>query len=832
MNITNLKIIIRSMGKQKLANLLSIFVLTTGMASFLIIFFYINSEKSFDRSWAGADQIYRITLNKTLPDGSVSKTASNYVGLGWVMADEIPGVETSTCLWEDKVMAFTTEKFMTDVHFFWGDESFFKVFNLPFLAGDSQNPFPTIESMVISESSAKKLFGNEDPLGKRFKVNEGWEFIVSGVFADFPPNSHLKVDILGTCNQLFYYLSHFDNSTSSLRYDPTVQSSLPNPSSSWLWTNPDAYTYAKLKNGISPHEIVAGFKPLYKKYTSHLLASGQKSEFVMQPVSSIHTGPTLEHEISTTIDSKTIAALWIVAILALVMSWIIFINLQITQSIERAKEIGLKKVIGARASDLLIQIMLQSILINLISMALALGVFFILRKSLSNFLDLHFLIPVEISSLLVFFLIFVLGSVLSGLYPALILIPRKAQQLLSKNFVQKNDGFGLRRSLIVFQFSASIGLLIATTVIVKQVSFMKNKDIGLSINQTAYSNIPLSELKKPGSAGRLQAFMEEVNRIPGIKSTTLTSTIPGKAINFHSNQIFPVDAPEKAGTDYGILTVENHFDEVFQPKLLAGRLFTEDDYQGGNMLVINRKACENFGFRSPEEAIDKFINISVSDYLNIDNVIYRICGVLEDFNQESPRKIIEPLLIINDLHWKYDVGYISVAFDQQAENSAFSAFKKKWELSYPADPFEFRFTDQTYQLQMKSDEKLAGLFSIYTGLSVLLAAIGLLGLVSNTTKKRIKEIGIRKVNGAKVSEVLVMLNKDFIKWIVIAFVVATPIAWYVMNKWLENFAYKTNLSWWIFAVAGLLALGIALLTVSWQSWRAATRNPVEALRYE
>ncbi len=832
MNTTNLKVIFRSINKQKLPNILSIIVLTAGLASFMLIFFYIRYEKGFDRSWSDADRIYRVTLNKTLPNGTVSKTASNYSALGWVLDDEIPGVEYSTSLWEDKIMAFTPENYMADPHFFWGDSSFFKVFDLRFVAGDAQNPFPTVQSMVISESAAKQLFGNGNALGKHFKVNEGWEFIVSGVFADIPDNSHLKVDIMGTCDQLFYYMGHFDNATSSLRPDDSGKSSLPNPSQTWLWSNPEAFTYVKLKKGASLANVTSGFGNIYNKYTAHLLAEQQKSEFVMQPVSSIHTGPILERDLSTTMDSKTIAALWVVAILALLMSWIIFINFQITQSVERAKEMGLKKIAGARSSDLSMQIIQHSVIINLVSVILAFGIFFVLRKSLSNYLGLQHLIPVETTSLLLFISVSLFGSILCGLYPALVLIPRPANLLLSKNFVQRNDGFGLRRALIVFQFAASIGLLIATTVIVNQVSFMKNKDIGLSINQTVYSYTPMSAIKKAGAADKLKVFMEEVNRLSNVKSSTLTSSIPGKAINFHSNRVFPSNAPEKVGPNYGILTVESHFNQVYQPKLLAGRLFTEEDNPEVKLLVINNEACHQLGFGSPNAAIGAFVDVSATDFAENKSVKYQVCGVVENFHQESPRKTIEPLLIINDLHWKYDVGYISIAFEKQAGSNIIAALKEKWNRFYPSDPFDFRFTEETYQLQMKADEKLAGLFSGYTILSVLLSAFGLLGLALNTTRKRTKEIGVRKVNGARISEVMILLNKDFVKWVAIAFVIAVPVAYYAMNKWLESFAYKTDLSWWIFVLAGMLALGIALITVSWQSWKAATRNPVEALRYE
>ena len=832
MNKINFKIIFRSIRKQKVSNAMSILALTVGLSSFMLIFFYIRYEKGFDRTWYDTDRIYRVNLNKTLSDGSVSKTANNYQGLGWVMADEIPGVEYSTNLLQDKVMAYTHENCIPEAHFYWSDKSFFNIFNQPFLAGDPQNPFPTVQSMVISESTAKQLFGNEAPLGKHFNLNEGWEFIVSGVFADFPENSHLKIDILGTFDELLYYMNHFNNATSSLILDPLVRSSMPDPLQSWLWNNPTAYTYAKLKKGVSKEDIISGFNNIYKKYTASLLASGQKSEFIMQPISSIHTGENLENELSAKIDSQTISALRIVAILTLLMSWVIFINFQITQSTERAKEIGLKKVVGARSSGLSIQIVLQSVLINVIGMILASGIFFILRKSMSNYVGLKELIPVDPESLFWFILIFIFGSIISGLYPALIMTSKKAQLLLSKHFIQKNDNFGIRRALIIFQFAAAIGLLIATIIIVQQVSFMKNKDIGLSINQTVYSYTPMSAIKKAGSEERMKSFKEEVKRLAVVKNVTLSSSIPGKKINFQSNQVFPVNSPEKAGPAYGLLTIDENFKQVYSPRVLSGRLFSEEDIQGGNLLVINREACNQLGYESPEAAIGQFINVSVNDYINIDNIAYQICGVVDNFHQESPRKLIEPLLIINDLRWKYDVGFISVVFNRQAGSSIMNALKEIWKRFYPTDPFGFHYTSDAYQLQMNADKKLAGMFSLYTVLSVLLAILGLLGLSSNAIRKRVKEIGIRKVNGAKISEILMLLNKDFMKWVVIAFIIATPVAYYAMNIWLENFAYKTEISLWIFILTGSLALGIVLLTVSWQCWHAASKNPVEALKYE
>jgi putative ABC transport system permease protein len=830
---TNLKIIFRSLQKQKLSSLLSVIVLTLGMASFMLIFFFIKYEKSYDESWTESDLIYRIALEKTLENGNITTTANNYAGLCSVMTGEIPGVESATGLWTDVVTAFTPDHFLTDAKFFWGDTSFFKVFDCRFIAGNIENPFPTIQSAVISESAALSLFGRNDPLNERFKLNEGWEYIVSGVFADLPENSHLKVDILISRKSLFYFLANFDNRTSTLRMEPISQSLEPAPSAQWLWQNPTSYTYIRLKKNVDLASVSDKFEAIYQKYTRHITDAGQKSNFILQPVKSIHTGSRLEQELSINSDQKTIAALYLIAFLVLAMSWIIFINFQITQSVERAKEFGLKKVVGASSSNLLLQIILQSVIINIAGIAMAFGVFFLFRGQMENYLGLKNQLSVTPVYLLQFIVLFIAGAILSGIYPAYLLVSKQAQQLLSNKFNQKNDGFIVRRMLIMFQFAASIGLLIATTVIIRQVTFMKNKELGLTITQTAYSYTPMSLIKKEGATQKLISFMDDINRLPGVKSSTVSSCIPGKEINFHSNNIYPAGKPEKRGDNFGILNIDYRFQDVFNPKILAGRMFTIEDQPGGAKLVINREACKKLGFDSPEKAIGQFVMVNVSDYLSIQETPFQIYGVIEDFHQESPRKIIEPLLMMADYRWRYDVGYVTVLFDNSTGNNKVIAdLKSKWESFFPNDPFGFQFTSETYQLQMKADEKLAGIFTLYTFLSVLLAALGLFGLAANSTKKRTKEIGIRKVNGATISEILALLNRDYIKWVAIAFVIATPIAYYAMHKWLENFAYKTELSWWIFALAGLLALGIAILTVSWQSWRAATRNPVEALRYE
>jgi putative ABC transport system permease protein len=829
----NLKITLRFLIKNRLLSLLSILVLTFGMSSFILIFSYIQYERSYDVSWHEPEQIYRVILEKSMANGIITTTATNYNGLCRVIADEIPGVAYATGFQRDIVTAYTTENYLKDADFFWCDTLFFKVFDRPFVAGDMENPFPTIQSAVISKRAASQLFGKQDPINQRFKVNEGWEFIVSGVFSDMPENSHLKIDILITRKTLHYFINNFDNNTSTLRMGSNSGSLEPASSSRWLWENPNVYTYIRLKKNVDEESVKRGFPGIYEKYTGHLLATGLKSRFILQPVRSIHLNSRYNDEISPNSDKRTIAVLYVIAVLALAMSWVIFINFQITQSIERAKEFGLKKISGAGTSNLLGQIMLQSVIINTIAILLAFGIFYLLAGELYNYLQIQNQIHMRQETLLQFLAVFISGSVLSSIYPAYILISRSAQKLLSEKFYHGNDGFKLRRSLIVFQYSASIGLMITTLVIIRQVWFMKNMDIGLNIDQTAYSYTPMSMIKKEGASQKLITFMDEISRIPGVISTSVGSCIPGNEIKFHSNKIYPSGRPEMLGDNFGILTTDHHFQDVFEPKLLAGQMFKNEDKSGGLQVVINREACKKLGFDSPEKAIGKFIQVRVDDYLNIPEAPYLVYGVIEDFHQESPRKKIEPMLLIKDYRWKYEVGFIALRFRRSSgEQKIFAKVKENWEKFYPGDPFAFQFTRDTYQLQLKTDEKLAILSMIYTCLSIILAALGLYGLAANSARKRVKEIGIRKINGAKVSEIMSLLNRDFVKWIAISFLIASPVAWYAMKRWLGNFAYRKELSWWLFLISGLLAMLIALITVSWQSRRAGSMNPVDALRYE
>jgi putative ABC transport system permease protein len=831
MNITDLKIIFRSFRNQKMSSILSILVLSAGMVSFIIIFLFIQFEKSYDKSWNGSERIYRVALEKTQKNGNTTRSASNYGGLPRVIAAEIPEVEFATGLWEDAITVYTHDNYLKDVRLFWSDSTIFSVFKCDFIAGSGANPFPTLQSAVLSESAAIRLFGRNDPVNEKFKLNEGWEFTVTGIFKDIPANSHLKIDFLISRESLFYYLSHYDYTASVLRIEHIEGSSEPPVLSRWLWQNPQSYTYIRLKNNVNIASVEQKFDAIYNKYTQHLLSNSEKSKFILQPVQSIHFDSHFDNELSPNSDRNTIIALNIIAWLILFMSWIIFINFQITQSMDRVKEFGLKKIAGAGFSDLCFQIFARSALINLTGLMLALIFFFDVREPLGQYLGVSF--TFNTATLLPGFIaILLLGTFADGFYPMVSILTKSAHHLISKNFIRKNDSFNFRRNLVVFQFTASVGLIIASSVIMLQVQYMKKKKIGLDIQNTIYSYTPMSLIKKPGQFNKIRAFMDDVNQIPGIRGVTVSSSIPGEEINIHTSSVFMPDNPANKGDNFGIITINHRYEEVFEPEVIAGRMFNLDDRTGYNQVVVNEEAVSRLGYHKPEDLLGKYVMISSTDYVTFPETSALVIGVIKDFHQESLRKPIGPLLLINEIRWKNDVGYISFRLDGTDQRSAIEIIKRKWEQYYPDDPFSYRFTSDTYMEQIDADIRLGAIFSCFTGLSIFLAALGLLGLAADSAKKRTKEIGIRKVNGARIQDVIILLNKDMILWIAIAFSIATPVSWYAMHKWLGNFSYRISLDWWIFGAAGFIALAVALLTVGLLTWKAAEKDPVDCLRYE
>jgi putative ABC transport system permease protein len=493
--------------------------------------------------------------------------------------------------------------------------------------------------------------------------------------------------------------------------------------------------------------------------------------------------------------------------------------------LEHAKTTGIHKIVGAQRTQVLNQYLIENLMLNVISIGFAVVLVVVLKKWYLQITGAHLDLSFQWQYYLYFALAIFVGILISGLYPAIVLSAFKPIELFSKLKQRSGRSIDLRKALVVLQFTATIILIIGTATVFRQINHMRNQQLGMNINQTLVSFSPMSTIRRPDLVSKLLSFKTEIKKLPNVKNVTTSSSIPGKEIDMRNDNVHKAELEKnETGISFYFINTDEDFFDSYEIKLLAGELYRKTDQTQQTEIVINQEALRNLGFSSAIEAIGEPVKIGNADFT--------IIGVVANHHHEMLSKPIVPIIFQSSFRWSHAVGYYSFKVASSNIQETIAEIEGVWKRFYPDDHFDFFFLDETFDAQYNQYKMFGKLFGAFSLLAIIIACSGLLGLAMYAASKRQKEIGVRKVNGAKVSEILSMLNKNFLKWVLVSFLIATPIAYYVMQKWLENFAYKTTLSWWIFALAGVLALGIALITVSWQSWRAATRNPVEALRYE
>ncbi|HCR90513.1 MAG TPA: hypothetical protein DIW50_08675, partial [Prolixibacteraceae bacterium] len=813
---------LRRISKNRLNTLINFIGLTLSLITFLIIISWIRSEKNYDRFWPGSEQIYRVALNKIVKGNEVFTSAMNFYGAGTVLQNEIPGIEASTHLSKDIVTVYTQENSFQNVNMFYADSSFFKVFPRSLQTETPDRLFPDVHGVLVSRSLAQKLFGDADPLNRKFKLNEGWEFYICGVFEDFPPNSHMKIDLLLSWKTLRYYLRYFNNSTGRLEDGDLSAIREQDPYSRSSWSRNSWYTYIKLQKGSSPDKISENVPAAIKSCISHYTSEGSTINFVFQPITRIHLHSDLDGEMFLNGSYSQVNAFTIIGILILIISWFNFVNLSSSKFLKQTVSTGIRRAMGAKKVHIYGEHFSETLVIYLAAGFVSLLSVFLL---LHNGLDIvGFNIPSFRFPFLsiVCLVLIITGSLIASVFPFLMVMRANPSFLLKDKTQTKQGGMSGRKAVVVFQFGVSVFLIIGTITIFRQVRFMQHQELGLNMDQVMVSYSPMTMNLRTDKQQKLQTFKEEIARIPGVIDFTTAASVPGRELENQSDNVRLADQ-EKTGISYWLANIDQNYFEFFSVKILAGNNFFNDpDYDTGDV-ILNRMASQKLGFNDPEKAINQFVLVNDRQY--------RVVGVTEDYHHHSLREPIRPVVFFKSLRWNKEVGYYCAKISPRNIGATIHSVKASWEKVYPNEPYIFSFLDDDFNAQYEADIQFGNIYMGFSILAILIASMGLFAMARFLAENRTKEIGIRKVNGAEIPEVLIMLNKDFIKWVSIAFAIAAPIAYYAMNKWLENFAYKTDLSWWIFALAGLLALGIALLTVSWQSWKAATRNPVEALRY-
>lgn len=798
-------------------NLLGLII---GMIAFVFIFSWVRSERSYDQFWDGASQTYRVTLKRTGNGKELQNIARNYNGVGPVLQNELPEVEAATHLDKDIITVFTPRASVPNINMFFTDSSFFKVFRV---LVESENPkllFTDIHSAIISRSLAVKLFGDQNPLNQTFKLNEGWEFYVCGVFDDVPENSHIKFDLILQRKALLYYMRNFDYATGKLDNSKLASWVDRDPYSQGQWRGTRGYTYIRLKPGADINQVKAKYQDVIAPCIQHIRENNEDVQFEFQPITQIHLTSHKNGEMFANGSSIRVLAFSIIGILLILTSFLNFVNISVASSINQTGSRSIHRILGAAKHHLYIEYFVESFLIHLFAGVVAFAVAVVSLTS-GNLIWGFRIFPMGLGELaLICFLLVLLGAVLTSIYPSLYL--SRLARKRAKNLKANGERSSSIKALVVFQFGVSIFLIIGTISIFRQIQFMQNTDTGMNIEQTMVSFSPMTMIKKPDLQERLRTFRNELAMVPGVKGFTTSEIAPGKNYDRFSNEVW-LHGSERNKSPFALANIEPNYFDFFSIKLLVGKTFLSTSQPNGDEVIINQSACSQLGV-SPNEAVNKMVMIN--------NNAYRIIGVADDYHHLSLKDEIQPVIYFHSFYWFRSVGFYFVKIAPQNRQATIKKVAQVWNNIYPQEDYYYTFLDDRFNEAYSADINFG---RIYLGMSILtifIACMGLFALANFSSKARVKEIGIRKVNGAKVSEVLAMLNKDFVKWVVISFVIATPIAWFIMNKWLENFAYKVTMSWWIFALAGILALGIALLTVTFQSWKAATRNPVEALRYE
>jgi putative ABC transport system permease protein len=793
----------RNLWRNRLHTILNILGLATGVTCFILILLFVKYELSYDRFNANADRIYRIAVNGMLGNTEIHQTGTP-PPLPAAMYQEFPEVESVTRVMKYSNLQGTYEqKVFIEDNIFLADSSFLDIFSVQLTGGNKAYALNQPGVMLITEKTAKKYFGGEDPINKTiiFK-NDHTEFNirVSGVMKDLPANAHFHPDFLIS---FLTFKDLYDN-----------KNWFHNPAATYLMVKPN--TNAKVLENKFPAFIAKYF--FQGGSYADFVKSGNYWRYSLQPLTRIHLISKLNGEFEANGNSSYVYILTLAAIFVLVIACINYMNLYTAKSFNRAKEIGVRKSFGSTRLSLIKQLLLESIVLSFLSVGLAVILVDSLLPFYRNFtdkpLEFHYFNPATLLQLAA--LVLIVG-VFSGSYPALYLSSFRPAVILQQKSGNNRKNINFRNLLVILQFTISICLIAGTIMVYKQLQYMRYENLGINKeNVVVVKNIA-------GLGSNKNAFILKLSSNPHIQRVSMTSDIFGSDfVNWGYG------AEGKQTFTLNTFYCDTAYAEVLKLKMASGRFFSSQYSSDSSAIVINEAAVKMLDWKEP-------LNKQVNLYTISKNL--RIIGIMKDFNYESKQTEIRPMAIIllngvakNDENTS--ANFILARLNPGNPVESIDFIKNSWNQLSNGVSFNYSFLDEEYDNLYRNEAKSQQLFLLFAILSIFIACLGLFGLASYLAVQRTREVGLRKVNGATRANILLLLSENYIKWISVAFIIACPICWIILHKWLMNFAYHAELGLWIFGLAGIIALVIALLTISWQSWRAATRNPVEALRYE
>jgi len=800
-----LKVALRNIWKNKVYSLINIVGLAFGLAACLLIVLFVVDELSYDRYHENADRIYRICSRGMIGNHELDQAVVS-TPLAATVRDIYPEVEHSTRIsnW------FTREGIMVrredsdvdfrEYRFHYADANVFDVFDIPLIKGDPKNALKKPNTVVITEDTAKKYYGDEDPIGKILLLEDGKTFSVTGIAENIPSNSHWPFDFLA-----------------SFLTDPVSKSP------GWL-TNV-TYTYVVLKKGTSVEQFQEKVLQLAKKYVDpmwkqfvnfdNFSQQGSYYEFYAQPLTDIHLRSDIDSEIQPNSNIIYVYIFSVIAVLILLIACTNFMSLATARSATRAREVGMRKVMGSNQARLIRQFLTESTFMSFIAAVVAIILAKILLPYFNNLtlraLELNLIkhwtfIPAFIG------VVFFVGLV-SGFYPAFFLASFNPINVLKgKLQTGMKSGF-MRKGLVVFQFAITIGIIIGTFVVFDQLNFFQNRKLGFDKEQVVVIK-GVSVLGK-----QIPTFRDELRKQSSVVNATVTSSVPGY---FIPHQLLLPDKKDMYEVVFvwGIFSDE-YYAETYGLELAEGSFFSGDLSRDQNSIVINETTARELGMEKPLER-----------YISRGGPPMNIVGVIKDFHYESLHSKIRPFAASSIQNFWQMAKFISVRLQPGAILNTLRSIEEEWKSFAPGEPFEYFFLDRSLENLYRAEQRTGKIFTTFSAFAIFIACLGLFGLISYAAEQRTREIGIRKVLGASIPNILVLISKEIVYLLIVAIIIACPLAYIAMNNWLNSFAYRANFNFFNFLIAAALATVIALLTVSYQAIKAATKNPVDSIRYE
>lgn len=798
----------RNIKRHKVYAAINILGLAIGIAACLLILQYVSFELSYENFQQNQSRIYRVQQDR-YNDGKLStQWAAGAFAPGNNFKDRIPEIESYVKLVQNnKVVVDVQNQPLKIDQVFFASQDFFKVFTYPLLAGNKNSALSAPLQAALSATTAKKVFGTTDVVGKTITINRRSHYAITAVYNDAPVNTQIKPDLL------LSYATFVKRNTDS--------ASGNGPETAWQWDG--CLTYLLLRADADPKKVEAKFKPIVEQLAGpDMKESNSGIVYHLQPLKDIHLTSHYMMEPGETAEGKTVYLLLGIAFFIVIIAWVNYINLATARAITRAREVGVRKAVGSTRRELVMQFLSEAALLNGIALVLALGIVFI---SLPGFNSLSgqqlsaglFAQPSLWRDLSI---LFVVGVFLSGLYPAFVLSGFNPVDVLKGKTNSTSHSSVLRKSLVVFQFAASLFLLIGTVTVYRQISFMRNQSLGLNIDQTLVVGGPTVGVDSTHQM-KMTTFKEQLSKQAAVNGITVSTNVPGEAVGWNAGGIKLVSEDNSKQKQYRIIGMDYDYIKTYGLKMIAGRAFSKDFGNDRNNVIFNEKAVQQLGFTKPADALNKMIDFWGNKYT--------IVGVVANFHQQSLREDFDALILrcIPDV-----AGYISIKTTSSNARATIDAAKVEYAKLFPGNTFEYFFTDEHFNDQYKGDQRFGQVFGLFTGLAILVACLGLFGLASFTTLQRTKEIGIRKVLGASVGSILQLLYREFALLLTIAFLIAVPLAWITIAEWLKGYAFRINIHWSFFAIPFVAIVGIAFVAVGFQSVKAALSNPVKSLRTE